>query len=515
MYLSINSSHILRLVIKYHIMYTIDNIYRKVAIMKMNLTMLTDFYELTMLQGYFDQEMEDCIATFDMYFRKVPDDGGYAIMAGVEPLIEYLQNLTFSVEDIEFLRGLGLFGEPFLDMLSNFNFTCDVYAVPEGTPIFPNEPIVTVKGPIIQAQFIETMVLLTINHQSLIATKTSRIVHSANGLPVVEFGARRAHGYDASIYGARAAYIGGAIGTSCTYASLKYRVPLYGTMAHSWVQMFDTEYEAFAAYAKLYVTSTVLLIDTYDVLSSGIVNAIKVAKDILEPQGQTLKAVRIDSGDIAYLSKQVRTILDENGMSSTQIMASNSLDEKIIQDLQVQKAKVDIYGVGERLICAKSDPVFGGVYKLVSINKNGQTYDKIKISENVEKITNPCFKRVMRLVCNKTSMMTADVVALHDEAINDNEPYGIFHPTHTWQESVIEDYTAKDLLVPIFVNGQLVYDIPTLEQVRTYSLQQKQMISQEIQRLVNPDMYPVRLSSKLWHKKEELIIKYRPNLKSV
>ncbi len=473
--------------------------------MKMNLTMLTDFYEFTMSQGYFEAGFSEQDVVFDMYFRKVPDDGGYAVMAGVSQLIDYIKQLHFDDQDIAYLRSLDMFHEPFLDYLKQFNFRCDIYAVKEGTPIFPNEPIVVVCGPAMQAQFVETMILLTINHQTLIATKASRITQSAKGAPVVEFGARRAQSYDAAIYGARAAYIGGVAGTSCTIAHQHFGVPIYGTMAHAWVQMFDSEYESFKAYASLYPSKTVLLIDTYNVLKSGLPNAIKVAKEVLHPLGHRLKAVRLDSGDIAYLSKEVRRILDLEGLNDCQIMASNSLDEFLIQQLQIQGAKVDIYGVGERLITSKSEPVFGGVYKLVAVKKDNTFVSKIKISENVEKITTPGFKMLYRLMSKKTGKMLGDVLTLVDETIDDSKPYLLFHPVYTWKQKWVDDFEVVPLLEPIFKNGKLVYDEPTIDQIKTYADNQKQTLWDETLRLANPQSYYVDFSLKLWEEKQRLL----------
>ncbi|MBQ3693000.1 MAG: nicotinate phosphoribosyltransferase, partial [Clostridia bacterium] len=390
--------------------------------------MLTDYYELTMTGGYFENGLKDQTAVFDMFFRKIPDGGGYSIMAGVEQLTEYLSNLSFTEEDIDFLRSKKIFSEEFLNYLRNFEFACDVWAVPEGMPIFPNEPIVTVKGPVIQAQFIETMVLLSINHQSLIATKANRIVRAAEGRAVMEFGSRRAQGYDGAMYGARAAYIGGCSGTACTNVDRDFGVPSLGTMAHSWVQMFDSEYEAFKVYAQLYPDNCVLLVDTFNVLKSGIPNAIRVFNEVLVPNGHRPSGIRIDSGDITYLSKKARKMLDAAGFTDCKICASNSLDENIIESMLAQGACVDSFGVGERLITSSSEPVFGGVYKLAAIEKNGEMIPKIKISENVAKITTPCFKELWRLYDNETGKAIADVITLFDEEIDDSKPYEIFDP---------------------------------------------------------------------------------------
>ena len=378
---------------------------------KMNLTMLTDFYELTMANGYFETGMADDIAYFDMFFRRVPDGGGYAIMAGVEQMVDYLKKLKFTDEDIEFLRSKQIFCEDFLEYLRNFKFSCDVWAVPEGTPIFPHEPIVTVRGPVMQAQFVETMILLTINHQSLIATKANRIVRAAKGRSVMEFGTRRAHGADAAIYGARAAYIGGCAGTACAIADRDYGIKALGTMAHSWVQMYPDEYSAFKKYAEIYPDNCTLLVDTYNVLKSGVPAAIRVFKE-MKPRKM---GIRIDSGDVTYLTKKSRQMLDEAGLQDCQIVVSNSLDEYIIRDVILEGACIDSFGVGERLITAKSEPVFGGVYKLVALETDGKLIPKIKISENVEKITNPGFKHVYRLYDKKTGKARGDVISLDDE----------------------------------------------------------------------------------------------------
>lgn len=473
-----------------------------------NLTMLVDFYELTMAHGYFENGMEDQIAYFDMFFRRVPDEGGFAIMAGLEQLIEYLKHLEFTDEDIEYLRSKQLFSEGFLTYLKNFKFACDIYAIPEGTPIFPNEPILTVRGPIIQAQFIETMILLSINHQSLIATKSNRIVRAANGRPVLELGARRAQGADGAILGARAAYIGGCKGTACTISDRDFNVPALGTMAHSWVQTFDSEYEAFKKYAELYPENCTLLVDTYNTLKSGVPNAIKVFKEILIPKGYKPGAIRIDSGDAAYLSKKARKLLDEAGLHETKIVISNSLDEYIIKDLLIQNAPIDSFGVGERLITSKTEPVFGGVYKIVAVEKEGQMIPKIKISNNIEKITNPGSKQVYRLYDRDTQKAIADVITLAHEKIDDTKPYTIFDPEHTWKRKEITTFIARPLLAPIFLNGELVYTSPTLEEIVTYSKEQIDMLWEEVLRFEKPHRYYVDLSEELWTLKTELLEKY-------
>ena len=464
----------------------------------MNYTMLTDFYELTMANGYFREGMGDKIAYFDMFFRQVPDGAGFAVMAGVEQLVEYMKNLKFEPEDIEFLRSKNIFDEGFLKYLENFKFSCDVWAVPEGTPIFPNEPIVTVRGPLIQAQFLETMVLLTVNHQSLIATKSNRIVRAAGDIPVMEFGSRRAQGYDGAIYGARAAYIGGVCGTACTISDKMFSVPALGTMAHSWVQSFDSEYDAFVAYAESYPDNCVLLIDTYNVLKSGLPNAIRVFNEVLKPKGIKKCGIRIDSGDITYLTKKCRKILDESGWESASIVISNSLDEYIIRDILRQGAEIDSFGVGERLITSKSEPVFGGVYKLVAIEDDGKIVPKIKISENVAKITTPYFKKVYRLFSKETGMALADVLTTYDEKINDDEPYEIFDPGNTWKRKTISNFETRELLVPIFKNGECVYDLPQLGEIKEYCKAETDKIWDEVKRFENPHEYYVDMSQKLW-----------------
>lgn len=475
---------------------------------KKNLTMLTDFYELTMANGYLENGLKDQVAYFDMFFRRIPDGGGFAIMAGVEQLIEYLSNLAFTEEDIEYLRSKGIFSEEFLDYLKNFRFACDVWAVPEGTPIFPGEPVVKVRGPVIQAQFIETMVLLTINHQSLIATKANRIVRAADGRPVMEFGSRRAQSYDGAVLGARAAYISGCVGTACTMAGRDFGIPALGTMAHSWVQMFDNELEAFRAYARIYPQNCVLLVDTYNVLRSGIPNAIEVFNEELLPRGYRPAGIRIDSGDVAYLSKQARKMLDEAGFPDCKIVVSNSLDEYIIRDLLAQGAAIDIFGVGEKLITAKSEPVFGGVYKLVAVEKEGKIVPKIKVSENVEKITTPGSKQVYRLYDRDTGKALADVVTLANEKIDDTKPYEIFHPIHTWKRKTLTNFTSRRLLVPIFKGGRCIYQSPDIHTIREYCQQQVDTLWEEVRRFENPHEYYVDLSYDLWKIKNELLSKY-------
>lgn len=413
------------------------------------LELVADFYEYTMANGYFNKNMQDRIAYFDVFFRKVPDEGGYAIVAGLEQIINYIRNLSFDEEDISYLRKQNKFTEEFLSYLENFRFTGDIWAIPEGTVVFPNEPLITVKAPIIQAQLLETMLLLTINHQSLIATKTSRIIKEAQGRPVMEFGARRAHGINAAVEGARAAIIGGAVGTSCTLSAKEFNVPASGTMAHSWIQSFDSEYEAFKAYAELYPDDCTFLIDTYNTIESGLPNAIKVFNEVLKPKGYRPKAVRLDSGDLAYLSKKVRKILDEAGYEYCKICATNSLDEYLIKSLIEQDAKIDLFGVGENLITAKSEPVFGGVYKLVALEKDKKIVPKIKVSENTAKVTNPSVKKVYRFYDNETKKAIADVITLADEIIDERE-YMIFDPQNPWKKKVLKDYSIRLLQEKIF-----------------------------------------------------------------
>lgn len=468
-----------------------------------NLTMLTDFYEITMANGYFENGMADNVAYFDMFFRKVPDGGGFAITAGLEQVIDYLSHLKFTENDISYLRSKGCFSEKFLEYLRNFEFKCDVWAVPEGTPVFPGEPIITVRGPVMQAQFVETMILLIINHQSLIATKANRIVRAAQGRPVMEFGTRRSHGTAAATYGARASYIGGCVGTACAIADREYGVKALGTMAHSWVQMFPSEYEAFKKYTEIYPDNATLLVDTYNVLRSGVPAAIKVFKE-LDPPG---KGIRIDSGDLTYLTKKARKMLDEAGLQDCKIVVSNSLDEYIIRDLIFQGAKIDSFGVGERLITAKSEPVFGGVYKLCALEQNGRLIPKIKISENTEKITNPGFKSVYRLYDKTTDKAIADVITLAEEEMpqEGENGYEIFDPNAVWKRKHIKNFYAKDIREQIFKEGKLVYESPDIETVKQFCYDQVETLWEEILRFENPQTYYVDLSQRLWDMKNALI----------
>ena len=470
-----------------------------------NLTMLTDFYEITMANGYLQSGLKDDIAYFDLFFRRVPDKGGYAIMAGIEQVVDYLDNLKFSREDIEYLRSKDIFCEEFLKSLENFEFDCDVWAIPEGTPIFPHEPLITVRGTVLQAQFIETMLLLIINHQSLIATKASRIVRAAQGRPVMEFGSRRAHGASAANFGARAAYIGGCCGTACTISDRDFKIPAIGTMAHSWVQMFPDEYEAFSAYCRIYPDNCVLLVDTYNVLKSGVPAAIKVFKE----QKPAKMGIRIDSGDIAYLTKRARKMLDEAGLEDCSITISNSLDEYLIRDVILEGARVDSFGVGERLITAKSEPVFGGVYKLAALEKeNGEIVPKIKISENIEKITNPGFKTLYRLYDKESHKALADVMTLDGETIPEEDGYEIFDPNAVWKKKTLNNFYVKNLRVQLFKNGKKVYQCPSIEEVREYCAEQIETLWEETLRFENPQTYYVDLSQNLWNVKNQLIEKH-------
>ena len=477
---------------------------------KLNMTMLCDFYELTMGNGYFRNGYKDRITYFDVFFRKVPDQGGFAIAAGLEQLIDYIENLHFSEEDIAYLRGRNLFCEEFLDYLKDFRFTGDIYAIPEGTPVFPREPLVVVRAPSIEAQLIETFTLLTINHQSLIATKANRICRAANGRTVLEFGSRRAQGADAAIIGARAAYIGGCAGTACTISDQLYGVPAGGTMAHAWVQMFDTEYEAFKTYCETYPTNATLLVDTYNTLKSGVPNAIRAFNEVLRPMGISKCGIRLDSGDMAYLSQKARKMLDEAGWPECQISVSNSLDERLIQNLFLQGAQIDMFGVGERMITAKSEPVFGGVYKLTAAeNEKGEIIPKIKCSENVEKITIPHFKKVYRLYNKDNGKAIADYMTVYDEVVDENEPLMLFDPYATWKTKNVCNFEARELLVPVFLNGKRVYESPALKDIQAYCKQQVDTLWDEIKRFDNPQTYYVDLSQKLWDIQQELLRKNR------
>ena len=476
---------------------------------RQNMTMLCDFYELTMGNGYLRSGKADQICYFDLFFRQVPDGGGFAIAAGLEQVVDYIKGLHFDEEDIAYLRGRGIFCEEFLEYLKGFRFTGDIWAVPEGTPVFPREPLITVRAPAIQAQLVETYLLLAVNHQSLIATKASRIVRAAKGRAVMEFGSRRAQGADAAILGARAAYIAGCSGTACTITDQWYGVKALGTMAHSWVQMFDSEYDAFRTYCELYPSNAVLLVDTYDTLRSGIPNAIRAFNEVLKPMGVTKCGIRLDSGDMSYLTQQARKMLDEAGWTECTITCSNSLDEYLIKDLLSQGACIDSFGVGERLITARSEPVFGGVYKLVAVERNGEIVPKIKVSENVIKITVPHFKKIYRFYGRDTGKAIADYMCLRDETVDDTGDLEIFDPDATWKRKTLYDFRARELMVPVFLEGKLVYELPTLEEVRAYCAAELDTLWDEVKRFENPHNYYVDLSQKLWDIRNDLLLNAR------
>ena len=476
-----------------------------VSIGNERLSMLNDYNCFTMANGYFEAGLENKKGCFDLFFRRVPDNGGFAVCAGLESAINYIKNLKFSDEDIDYLRSKHNLSEGFLDYLKNFKFECDVYAIPEGTPVFAKEPIVKVVGPIIQATLIETLLLISINHQTLIATKANRISRAAQGREVLEFGVRRAHGIDAAASGARAAFIGGCVGSSCTYADREYGIPVLDTMTHAWVQVFNSEYEAFCAYAKQYPDNCCLLVDTYNTLKSGVINAIKCFDDILKPIGCRPKAIRIDSGDITYLSKKARKMLDEAGYPDCMIIASNALDEYIIRDLIIEGAKVDCFCVGERLITSASDPVFGGVYKLTALcDDNGEFVPRVNFSDNVGKITLPCNKKIYRLFDSDSGKAIADMVALFDEEIDETKELEIFDPDHTWKRKTVENFIARELFVKVFDKGELVYDCPSVGNIREYCEEQVETIWDEVQRFENPHTYYVDLSEKLWKIRDNL-----------
>lgn len=473
-----------------------------------DLALLTEGYELTMADGFMGAGMKDTIAYFDLFFRRVPDNGGFAIAAGLSKVIDYLEHLHFREEDIKYLKSKGISDE-LASYLKDFKFTCDVWAIPEGTPIFPNEPIIKVRGPIIEAQLIETMLLLSINQQSLIATKANRLVRAAHGTAVAEFGTRRAQGVDEAVYGARAAYIGGCVATSGVIPEREFGIPSVNTMIHSWVQLFDSEYDAFCEYARRHPDDCTLVVDTYDTIRSGIPNAIKAFDDVLLPLGKRPKSVRIDSGDITYLSKRVRKMLDVAGYPDCDIMASNSLDEHLISDMVSQGAKVDCFIVGERLITSASSPLFGGVYKLSAIEKDGKTIPKINLSENVRKITIPSSKQVYRLIDKDSGKAIADVLTLDDETIDENKPYVLFDPDFTWKRKEIENFVTRKLLVPIFEGGKKVYEEPSLKEIREYCLRQTDTLWDEVKRFENPHKYYVDLSKNLWAERNGLIEKFK------
>jgi nicotinate phosphoribosyltransferase len=473
-----------------------------------NIPLLCDYYEYTMSNGYLENGLGDRIVYFDIFYRTVPDKGGFVIFAGLEQFVDYVLNLRFTEEDVEFLRSKNVFGEKFLSFLKDFKFTGDIWAIPEGTPVFPGEPLITIRAPIAQAQILETFALLTINHQSLIATKASRIVRAAHGRTVLEFGSRRAQGTDAAILGARAAYIAGCGGTACTVSDELFGVPASGTMAHSWVMMFDSELDAFKAFCKLYPDNAVLLVDTYDTLNSGIPNAIRAFKEVLLPQGKTKCAIRLDSGDFAFLTKKARKMLDDAGLPECKIVVSNALDEILIRDLLDQGAVIDSFGVGDNLITSHSDPVLNGVFKLVATEDENGIVPRIKISDNVEKITTPHFKKVYRIY-DRLGMAVADLICVHDEVIDESEPLELFDPKATWKRKVVKDYTARELMVKIIDKGELIHELPPLEDIREYCSKELDTLWEEIKRFANPHEYYVDLSQKLWDVRNELINKNR------
>lgn len=476
-----------------------------------NISMVMDMYELTMSNGYFNEKRQDTPAAFDVFYRRNPDHAGFAIFAGLEQIVEYIRNMHFEEKDIEYLRSRNLFTEEFLEYLRGFRFRGDIYAMPEGTIMYPGEPIITVVAPLVDAQLIETTILLEMNHQSLIATKTNRIVQAAGGRPVSDFGARRAHNVDAAVYGARAAYIGGAAGTATVLAGQMFQIPISGTMAHSWVMSFDQEYDAFRAYAESYPDSTVLLVDTYDVLHSGVPNAIRTAKEVLEPLGKRLKGIRLDSGDLAYLSKEARKMLDEAGLTDCIIVASNSLDEYTITSLNRQEARIDSYGVGEKLITASTMPVFGAVYKLVAIDKGGKFVPKIKISETAEKITNPGIKEIYR-VYDRDGKAIADYLTVKGEKIDTSGPVRYVDPINYWKNRSFVDCTFKPLQRQIFRNGELVYELPPLEEIRTYVRNQLDYeIWKEEQRFENSHVHYLDMSPDMFELKMSLLHEGNPN----
>ncbi len=473
---------------------------------KTNLTMLCDVYERAMSNGYFHTGQQDRVCYFDVFYRSVPDKGGFAIAAGLAQVVEYIQELCFDEEDVAYLRTKGCFSEEFLAFLREFRFTGDIWAVPEGTPVFPNEPILTVRAPAIQAQFVETFILLTLNHQSLIATKSNRIVRAAEGRPVAEFGSRRAQGADGALLGARSSYIAGCAATACTMADQRYGSPATGTMAHSWVQMFPDELTAFKTYCRLYPNNATLLVDTYNVLRSGVPNAIRAFNEVLVPMGITKCGIRLDSGDLTYLSQKAREMLDEAGFTDCKIVASNALDEYIIRDLVRQGARIDSFGVGERLITSRSEPVFGGVYKLAAIeDDDGAIIPKIKISENAAKITTPHFKKIYRIFSKDTGKAEADLICLHDEEFDFDQPLEFFDPDATWKRKVYTGIEARELMVPIFRGGELVYEVPDLQTSRAYCQRQVDALWDEVKRFENPHNYYVDLSQKLWDIKHALL----------
>ncbi|MBQ7961771.1 MAG: nicotinate phosphoribosyltransferase [Clostridia bacterium] len=467
-------------------------------------TLMMDFYEVALANGFISCGIDDTVAWFDMFFRPSQQIGGFCIMAGVRQLCETLSDIHFDDEDIEFFRQNGV-SEAFLAYLKDFEFKCDIWAVPEGTPVFAGEPIVKVRGPVLQALMIETMLLLTINHQTLIATKANRIVRAAQGRSIVEFGARRAHGNDAAVYGARSAYIGGCTATSNVVAAKEFGIPLYGGMSHTWIQLFDSELDAFCAYAREYPDNCILLVDTYDTINSGIPNAIEAFKKELLPRGYRPKGIRIDSGDLAYLSKKIRKMLNEAGFPDCDIYASNSLDEYIIREMLGHGARVDGFLVGERLITSADAPVFSGVYKLAAVEKNGEIKNCIKLSENVSKITTPCPKLLWRLFDMETGKAIADLLTLEDEDISEMTEYELFDPDYSWKRKTVTNFVARQLLVPVFEKGKCVYTSPDIADIRTYCAEQVDSLWEEVLRFEYPHNYYVDLSERLWNEKQRLI----------
>lgn len=469
-----------------------------------NHTLLTDFYQLTMINGYLKNKVHEDIVVFDLFFRKNPSENSYTIICGIEQIIDYILNLKFTEEDINYLKGIGIFDEEFFRVLANFKFTGTIYGVPEGTIMFPYEPILRIKATSFEAQLIETALLNMINFQSLIATKAARVCTAAKGDPVFEFGLRRAQGPDAAIYGARAAYVGGCVGTSNVLAGKMFDIPVLGTQAHSWIQKFDSELEAFRAYARTYPTNCMLLVDTYDTLKSGVPNAIKVFQE-LRAEGYKPTGIRIDSGDIAYLSKEARKMLTEAGFGDVKIVASSDLDEEVINSLKVQEASIDAWGVGTNLITSKGCPALGGVYKLAAVEEKGRLIPKIKISENPEKITNPGYKKVVRIYEKNGPYALADVIMLEEEIIDTEMPLTIFHPIYTWKKKTYTNYRIKELLVPIFIDGQLVYKRRSTSEIRDYVKAELATLWPEYKRIDRPQLYKVDLSESLWRLKNEMV----------
>ena len=475
---------------------------------KRNLTLLTDLYELTMMQGYYEKGQNENVI-FDVFFRQNPCNNGYSVCAGLDQVIDYIKNLHFTYDDVDYLRGLGIFKEDFLHYLSGFHFSGDIYAIPEGTVVFPKEPLLKVVAPIMEAQLVETAILNIINHQSLIATKTSRIVFAANGDGIMEFGLRRAQGPDAGLYGARAAMIGGCVGTSNVLAGQMFDVPVMGTHAHSWIMSFPDEYTAFKTYAEMYPDNCTLLVDTYDTLKSGVPNAIRVFQEFKDAGKPLIKyGIRLDSGDLAYLSKEARKMLDEAGFPEATICASNDLDEFLLHDLKMQGAAIDSWGVGTNLITSKDCPSFGGVYKLAAIqNEEGEFVPKIKISENTEKITNPGNKTIYRIYEKASGKIKADLICFADEVIDPKQDLLLFDPMDTWKKTKLAGgtYTVREILLPIFKNGECLYKSPTLKEIAAYCREEKDTLWDETKRLFYPHRVYVDLSQKLYAVKQSLL----------